>query len=139
MLREIADGTLDPANAYVQDRCLDEERFLRSLMRLDPDRTLDDLASLMLLQARRRGVPLEIDLAADVELNASQLEPMRVACLAAVDIAVVGEPLRLSARREGGVVMVRLVGALDGVLPEANGVIVERDVQGATLVEVGLD
>jgi hypothetical protein len=139
LLDGIAHGQLDPSDSRVQEQCRDAERFLRSLMRLDPDRPLHDLASLLLLRARRRGVPLEIDLATDIEPTAPNLIAIRVACCAAVDIAVKGESLRLSARREGGEVMVRLVGMFDGALAPVHGVIIEQSSDGSALLEASLD
>lgn len=138
LLRAIADGRVDPLDPGVREECRDEERFLRSVMRLDPELPLHELAGDLLVTARRRGVPLEIDLASDAASAASDVGAMRVACEAAVATAATGDVLRLSARREGGVVVVRLVGTLTGPIEAVPGVSIDLEADGSAVLEASL-
>lgn len=138
LLRSIAEGRLDPLDAVVREDCREEERFLRSLMRLNPEQPLHDLAAALLTRAKGRGVPLEIDLSADASPVSGELDAMRVACEAAVDAAATGDTLRLSARREGGSVVVRLVGTLVVPIDPVPGVHIEVEPDGSAVLEAGL-
>lgn len=145
LLLALAEGTLDPADPGVRERCAVEERFIRSVMRLDPAREpIHALAAAVATAARGRGIPLELDVHGFPTLQASDLEPMRVACLQVIGCADPGEPARLTARREGGHIVVRLVVELGA---HADPVLMCREVEtpvrlhiaeGSAIVEVGL-
>lgn len=138
LLLDIAEGRRDPADPQTREACRREEQHLRTLMRLDPGIPVHAFAGALLERARGRGVMLEIDIAADVRPAADELAAMRVACDAAVDHAVTGDTMRLSARREGGAAVVRLVGMLAAAPNAVAGVSTEVDDEGSAVLEAVL-
>lgn len=151
LLDDLAAGRLDPHDARVQARCREEERFARTLVRLDPD--AGDVPALMVrlaVAARRRGLVLDADLRDDVPTGL-RVEPgaLRRAddalgtVLAALSpaargggVATVQAP-RLTAGVERGDVVVRLVAAVDDDPPAPAGVLFDED-DGTGLWEVVL-
>lgn len=138
LLLDISEGRRDPSDTQTREACRREEQHLRTLMRLDPGIPVHAFAAALLDRARAHGVMLEIDIAGDVRPTAAELAAMRVACEAAVDHAVTGDTMRLSARREGGVAVMRLVGVLAGVPAAVTGVSTEVDDEGSAILEATL-
>ena len=61
LLEEIAVGAADPRDPDVQQRCADEERYLRQLLLIDADvLNLSPWLALALVKARSRSVPMEV-------------------------------------------------------------------------------
>ncbi|MCD2499139.1 ATP-binding protein [Microbacterium nymphoidis] len=61
LLEEIAVGEADPREPAVQQRCADEERYLRQLLLIDADVLhLSPWLAIALVKARSRAVPLEV-------------------------------------------------------------------------------
>lgn len=110
LLEEIANGTLNPASDAVRVRCADEERFIRSVMLLDPaGDPLHAFASHIAAQAHRSGRVVEINLAELPPLDAEVVAQLQAATEDALVLASSHEPVRLTARREGELIVVRLV------------------------------
>lgn len=132
LLRGIADGSVDPRADEVRAACADEERFIRSVMRLDPaSNLLHAFASRLAIAAHRRRIPLEIDLADGRAPDAAALATLESQALALIGDASGQEPVRLTARVEGEELVVRLVmpvgeHAMVGAMPAnaADGVVV---------------
>lgn len=110
LLEAIASGVADPADPDTRARCADEERFVRSAMRLDPGADpLHELASELVAAARRYELPLEFDVTESSGLRSEELDPVRVACLQAIAGADASASARFTARAEGESMVVRLV------------------------------
>lgn len=110
LLRGIADGALDPRDDAVRHTCADEERFIRSVMRLDPAaNALHGLASRLAIAAHRRRLPLEIDLADAPPPDDSAIAALESRIMPVLAGAALREPARLTARVEGEELVVRLV------------------------------
>jgi signal transduction histidine kinase len=132
----IASGSLDPRAPEVRRDCAEEERFIRSVMRLDPAaNALHAFASRLAIAAHRRRIPLEIDLAEGPGPDPQAVEALESSVMPVLGAAASGEPARLTARVEGEALVVRLVmsiaesgllssareGAIDGVEIHAGG------------------
>ena len=121
LLRGIADGALDPGDDAVRRTCADEERFIRSVMRLDPAANpLHALASRLAIAAHRRRLPLDIDLADAPPPDDSAIAALESRVMPVLTAATLREPARLTARVEGEELVVRLVlpveaGAMEAV------------------------
>lgn len=115
LLQGVADGRLDPGHEEVQRACGQEERFIRSVMRLDPAADLvHRRAGQAAVRAHRRGLGL------DISLDDTQGWPPQVCerFFAEVDrmvgLADARTAARLTARREGDALVMRFV-AGDGL------------------------
>ena len=121
LLRGIADGALDPGDDAVRRTCADEERFIRSVMRLDPAANpLHALASRLAIAAHRRRLPLDIDLADAPPPDDAAIAALESRVMPVLSAATLREPARLTARVEGEELVVRLVlpveaGAMEAV------------------------
>jgi hypothetical protein len=109
LLDGIATGALNPDDQAVRDAASIEERFIRVIMRVDPARdAMQAFCSVLAVQARRRGIILEVDLAdappPHIPTPADQLSLSWV-----VDAADPGSVARLSARVEGSSYVIRLL------------------------------
>lgn len=131
LLRGIGDGTLDPRSARVRAACGDAERFVRTVMRLDPGSgPLHAFASRLAVAAHHAGMPLEIDLAEGPHPGADALADFASRVLPAMGAGGAGEPARLTARLEGEELVVRLVMPVDasvfaGGASPAEGIVVQ--------------
>ncbi len=109
LLDGVAEGLLSPEDPDVRRRAAVEERFVRSLIRIDPQ--ADPVRSVVgevVRAARRAGVALSCDIG-DVPLRSVDgLSQLRVSLLAAMPSIVAGGEARLTARREEDDVVVRL-------------------------------
>ena len=117
LLQGIADGDIDPTDPRVQVDCAVEERFIRSIMRLDPEsgvlHAMTMRLALAAYGARRR---LTVDLGDVVDFSsrgASALLQVEHSATAALDLLAPDEPVRLTVRQEGETVVMRIVGQLD--------------------------
>ena len=131
LLRGIAGGTLDPLSEQVRTACGDEERFIRSVMRLDPaSGPLHAFAARLAVAAHHARLPLEIDLAQGPQPTAEALADLESRVLPCMAAHPGGEPARLTARVEGEELVVRLVMRVDefvfaGGSTPAEGIVVQ--------------
>lgn len=110
LLAGLADGTLDILDEQVRRRCSAEERYIRSLMRIDPQRSaLDAMIMALIRRAHAQGVILDVDVTDGVEIAERGIEAFQSSALQSLDMIDEREPARLSARREGGRSVLRLV------------------------------
>ncbi|CAB4870345.1 unannotated protein [freshwater metagenome] len=113
LLQGIAEGTLDPSDEAVRACSGREERFIRSVMRIDPEvDPLHAFALQLAIRAHRRECLLDIDLADSPRPRRGQLLVLQSVANRAIDHSLTEVPARLTARREGDSVMVRLVVAV---------------------------
>lgn len=119
LLSAIARGEADPRTNDVREAAALEERFIRNVMRLDPQGgMLHRLAASLVVVAHRRGCLLDVEVVPDVPVGHG-LDPeeesflvrvMDGACRTAFhDGQGVGSTARFSVRREGDDVAVRLL------------------------------
>jgi signal transduction histidine kinase len=110
LLERIAEGTADPDSADVQARAALEERFIRTVIRVDPSiDAVHALATSLAVRARRRGVFLDVDLSGLGAARSTGLADSRSSLARAVECSLPGEVARLTARTEGESVVIRLV------------------------------
>ncbi|MFN8171079.1 MAG: hypothetical protein U0R65_04345 [Candidatus Nanopelagicales bacterium] len=109
LLDAIAAGELSPDDPQVRRRAAVDERFIRSLIRIDP--SADPLRAVIaevVRAARAAGLPLACDVG-DAPVRAStDLSALRSSLLEAVTLSSSNGEARLTARREGDDVAVRL-------------------------------
>lgn len=109
-LRGIAAGTLDPADRQVRQACAAEERYLRAILRLDPDADpVHRRAVVSMLEAYRRGLPIDVDLSGTLDIPELAADRFFDDVDQVIATAQPLLPARLSARREGGAVILRFV------------------------------
>jgi Histidine kinase-, DNA gyrase B-, and HSP90-like ATPase len=145
LLVDLADGTLDAADPQVRLRCREEERYARSLVRVDPEwGPVHGLATRLVELARDRGVVLDADIRDDLPAG-YQVEAARLARveqqLGLVVAALPRGPSepRLTAGAEPGGVVVRLVAAEPSRLPPTPDLLVDVDAdEGQALWEAVL-
>ena len=109
LLDDLASGAADPDDEGVRRQAALEERFIRTLIRVDP--SVDEvrrLATMLAVRARRRGLFLDVEVtterAPEVHGGLGSESLSR-----AVDCAQPGEQARFTARVEGDHLVVRLV------------------------------
>ena len=109
LLEGVADGRLSTDDGRVRHRAAVEERFVRNLIRIDPQADpLRAVVGEVVRVARRYGVPLSCDVG-DVPLRSGAgLSELRASLLGAVAWVDADGEARLTARREGHDVVVRL-------------------------------
>lgn len=109
VLEGVAAGRLSPEDPSVRRQAAVEERFVRNLVRVDPQAgPLQEIVGELARSARRAGLMLACDVG-DVPLAAtSGLPTLRSSLLTAVALARSGTDAALSARRESDEVVVRL-------------------------------
>ena len=108
LLTGVADGRRDPASPTVRSDAALEERFIRTVLRVDP--TLDAvhaLASSLAVEARHAGVFLDVDISGDVRVG--DLADVSQSLTRALACSQPGGVARFTARREGTQDVVRLV------------------------------
>ena len=119
LLAAIARGEADPRTDDVREAAALEERFIRNVMRLDPQGgSLHRLASSLVVVAHRRGCLLDVEVVPDAPTG-RDLDPEEEACLVRLmdgacrtmfcDGQGRGSTARFSVRREGDDVAVRLL------------------------------
>lgn len=119
LLAAIASGEADPRTHSVREAAALEERFIRNVMRLDPQGgSLHRLAASLVVVAHRRGCLLDVEVVPDLPTG-SDLDPEGEACLVRLmdgacrttfrDGQGAGSTARFSVRREGDEVAVRLL------------------------------
>lgn len=109
LLDGVAAGVLDPDDPGVRRRAAVEERFIRNLIRVDPqaDPLLAVTAEVM-RAGRRAGVLLTCDVGAARSEASGGLDALRTSLLSAIGLAVPGSEARLTARLERDGLVVRL-------------------------------
>ena len=150
LLTGIADGSIDPTSDEVRAACAEEERFIRSVMRLDSSRgALPAFALRMACAAHRQGIALDIDIpeagtpgtdgpaaerrgagAQELDRGLVELEASVTSLLPHIRAL---EPARLTARVEGEELVVRVVVPAvigDGVSAASEAVSVTIDAAG---------
>lgn len=134
LLRGIVDGLVDPADPTTQRQCALEERFIRAIMRLDPESSdVQGTAMRLAVETHRRGRMMTIDLGEGLTLSPAKiahLHEVESSAMGALDLLDAEEPVRLTLRQEGETVVMRLVAQLaSGVeaasLPGMRGLIVD--------------
>ncbi|MBU6245763.1 MAG: hypothetical protein KGP12_11170 [Actinomycetales bacterium] len=114
-LEGICEGILDPLAEPVRASCGVEERFIRAVMRLDPGADLvHERAGRLVVQGRHRGIIIDLDLSDTAGWPASACDRFFEQVEQVIGLADPSEPARLSARREGQALVLRLV-AGDGI------------------------
>lgn len=119
LLRDVADGCIDPSEPQVRTVAAREERFIRNVMRTDPSEgPVQSLAAALVIEAHARHVLLDLDLmpgSPGVEhLDARVVDAFTAALRHAsptvmVDGRAEGSTARLTFRREGDAAMLRLL------------------------------
>lgn len=110
LLTDIANGAADPDDPEVRQQAAVEERFVRSVLRVDPTTdAVHALATSLAVRARRRGVLFEADLVAADRFEATDVEPVAPVLVAAIERAMSGRVARLTTRIEGPVLAIRLL------------------------------
>ena len=110
LLDGIADGTLDPDDPLIREQAALEERFIRTVIRVDP--ALDPvhaLASSLAVHARRSGVHLDVALSDTDSAVRDDLMPSKPSLVRAVQCSIPGEVARLTARAEDEWLVIRLL------------------------------
>lgn len=110
LLVAIADGRIDPGDPRVQQDCAQEERFIRAVMRLDPQvDAVHRQAGQAAIHAHHLGLSM------DVSLSETQGWP-EASCIRffaevhrMLDMGEAGSVARLTARREGDALVMRFV------------------------------
>ena len=103
-------GRLDPDAPDVQAKAALEERFIRTVIRVDPSiDAVHALATSLAVRARRRGVFLDVDLSGLACRRSADLTESRSSLMRAVECSLPGEVARLTARTEGESLVIRLV------------------------------
>ncbi len=87
LLQGLADGTLEPGDATVRQHCAEEERYLRALLKVDPDLGgLGDAITRALQRAHAHGAVLSVQCAEKVhEPTPDQLAAIEVVVREVVD------------------------------------------------------
>ncbi len=113
LFADLAAGRADPADPLVRSACAREERFIRSIMRLDPSGDpLHGLAAKLAVLALNQGVPLDIDLGPPGQAPAGALDRLQSDTASALSLARPRTPAKLSARVEEDFFVVRFVATL---------------------------
>jgi hypothetical protein len=115
LLDGIADGSLDPDDDATRSTAATEEGFIRTVMRVDP--ALDGvhaLASALAVEARRRGVFLDVDLTTTCSPAQFPTVAGKQSLSWAIDSSQPGGVARLSARAEGPDYVIRLIAPIMG-------------------------
>ena len=110
LLEGIADGTRDPDSPPVRTWADLEDRFIRTVLRIDP--AVDDLRALvsdLAVQARRSGLLLDVSVPGDLPVMSVGLAAVRSTLLAAVAAGVPGQQARLTVQTVDGEQTLRLV------------------------------
>lgn len=106
----LADASLDVLDEDVRRRCAAEEHYIRSLMRVDPQRSaLDAMIMRLIKSAHRAGVMLDLDVSDGAAIDEERLVEFEASAQLGLGMADQSEPARLSVRREGGRDVLRLV------------------------------
>ncbi len=118
LLNAISDGTLDPQDPSVRERCLLEERVARSLVRVDRESGLiESTLHDVVVAGRDRGVYIDADVVglAETPDRVEGLDDLRVEVLnlVATDLPP-GTQARVTGGWEEGRAVVRLLAELDG-------------------------
>lgn len=119
LLAAIARGEADPRTDDVREAAALEERFIRNVMRLDPEGGwLHRLAASLVVVAHRHGCLLDVEMVADAP-TVRDLDPEEESCLVRLmdgacrtsfrDGQGMGSSARFSVRREGDDVAIRLL------------------------------
>jgi hypothetical protein len=115
LLDGIAAGTIDPDDPAARATAAMEERFIRTVMRVDP--AMDGVhafAADLAVAARRRGVFLDVDLTATPSPSQFPTPADRQSLAWAIESSETGGNARLSARTEGGDYVIRLIAPVVG-------------------------
>ena len=115
LLQAVAEGRLQPEDVQVQLDCGREERFIRSVMRLDPAADLvHRRAGQVALRARQLGLALDISLDDTEDWPSSTCERFFDEVERMIEVADPRSAARLTARLEGDALVMRFV-ASDGL------------------------
>jgi len=110
LLEGIADGRLDPDDPAIRREAALEERFIRTVVRVDP--ALDPvhaLATSLAVRARRGGVFLDVDLSQTAAAQRDGWVAVKGSLIRAVECSLPGMVARLSARPEDSSYVIRLL------------------------------
>ncbi len=114
LLLGVAQGRLDPGDEQVRQECGQQERFIRSVMRLDPAADLVHRhAGRAAVLAHQRGLSMDISLDDTAGWPAQSCERFFAEVRRMLQVADAATGARLTARREGDAVVMRFV-ARDG-------------------------
>jgi hypothetical protein len=110
LLEGIADRSIDPESPAARHTAAIEERFIRTIMRVDPAQdSVRALASSLAVDARRRGVFLDVHLTESAPPPQTPTPGGRQSLEWAVTHTTTGGVARLSARTEGDDYVIRLI------------------------------
>ena len=134
LLDGIADGTVDPDTPEVRAAAALEERFVRTIIRVDPAvDPVHALAASLAVRAHRCGVYLDVDLADSDAGRRAEVNAGKRAMIRAIDTSTPGQVARLTARREGAAFVIRLVVPIDPARLDEVLVLASDDVEVLTL------
>jgi signal transduction histidine kinase len=110
LLDGIAEGRIDPDDSITRFHAALEERFIRTVVKVDPAvDSVHALATSMAVRALRRGVFLDVDISDAVPPGGRESLPWPESFVRAIECSEPGEVARFSARDESGVYVIRLV------------------------------
>ena len=110
LLDGIAEGRIDPDAADARFQAALEERFIRTVVKIDPAvDAVHALATSLAVRALHRGVFLDVDIHDTAPATAVRAALGRDSLLRAIECSQRGGSARFSARREGTVYAIRLI------------------------------
>jgi len=110
MLDGIAEGRIDPDHPLVRYQAALEERFIRTVVKVDPAvDAVHALATSLAVHALHRGVFLDVDIYDVAPSSVTESAIWRDSLLRAMDCSEPGEVARFSARHESGSYAIRLI------------------------------
>ena len=110
LLEGIADGRIDPDDDVTRFHAALEERFIRTVIKVDPAQdAVHAAATSLAVRARRRGIFLDVDIPEVAPPWARTTALGRQSLRLAIDASEPGGVARLSARDESGIFAIRLI------------------------------
>ena len=131
LLEGIAGGWVDPDDPDTQSTAALEERFIRTIVKVDPAvDAVHALAILLAVRAHDTGVFLDVDIPEDPARRVRESALGRESLTRAIECSQPGDEARLSARMEGESYVIRL---LAPICPQHRAEMLQLPVPGAVM------